>query len=61
MSYWIYADKVAFISSKKEGFGFIVHSRDFAGLQKVQFDEMWRVSDPIKPEPKYTDAFLGTV
>ncbi len=61
MSYWIYTDKVAFISSKKEGFGFIVHSRDFAGLQKVQFDEMWRVSDPIKPEPKYTDAFLETV
>ncbi len=61
MSYWIYADKVAFISSKKEGFGFIVHSKDFAELLKLQFKAVWDLSKPIKPQPQYTDAFLKTV
>jgi sugar-specific transcriptional regulator TrmB len=47
MSYWIYADKVAFISSHKESFGFVVHSRDFAKLQEAQFKQIWKISRPI--------------
>jgi sugar-specific transcriptional regulator TrmB len=61
MSYWLYEDKVAFISSRKETFGFVVHSRDFAELIKTQFEVIWKVSKPIKPEPQYSDAFLKTV
>jgi sugar-specific transcriptional regulator TrmB len=61
MSYWVYADKVAFISSKKETFGFVIHSRDFAELIKTQFKMIWEISKPIKPEPGYTDVFLKTV
>lgn len=61
MSYWLYADKVAFISSRAEGFGFVIHSRDFVDLIKTQFEVIWKLSKPIKREPQYTDEFLKTV
>ena len=61
MSYWIYGDKVAFISSKRELFGFVVHSRDFVDLLKTQFNVIWKLSKQIKAEPKYTDNFLKTI
>lgn len=44
MGYTIYGDKVSFISSHKEVFGFIVHSREFALLMRLQFDAMWKMS-----------------
>jgi sugar-specific transcriptional regulator TrmB len=44
MGYWLYDDKVAFLSSKKEGFGFVVQSKDFVGLMKSQFEEIWKIS-----------------
>jgi sugar-specific transcriptional regulator TrmB len=46
MGYWMYEDKVIFLSSEKEGFGFVVRSKDFADLIKLQFEEIWRVSRP---------------
>lgn len=61
MSYWQYADKVAFISSKEEMFGFVIHSREFADLIKAQFEEIWKVSEPVAPQPELTDEFLKTV
>lgn len=61
MGAWLYADKVAFISSKEESFGFIIRSRDFFQLMKAQFDMIWPVSKPLKAQPQYTDAFLKTV
>lgn len=61
MSYWLYADKVAFISSKAESFGFVINSRDFANLMKTQFETIWKLSKPIKPQPQYTDQFLETI
>ncbi len=48
MGYTIYGDKVSFISSHKEIFGFIVHSKDFADLMKLHFDVLWETSG-IKP------------
>lgn len=44
MGYWLYGDKVAFLSSEKEGFGFVVQSKDFSNLMKLQFEEIWKVS-----------------
>ncbi len=44
MGYTLYGDKVAFISSHEELYGFIVHSKDFAKLQKAQFEMLWRES-----------------
>jgi sugar-specific transcriptional regulator TrmB len=61
MSYWLFADKVAFISSPKELFGFVVHSHDFTTLMKTQFEAIWKISKSIKPQPQCTDSFLKTV
>jgi sugar-specific transcriptional regulator TrmB len=44
MGYMIYENKVAFISSHKESFGFIVESVEFASLQKMQFDALWKTA-----------------
>ncbi len=44
MGYTIYGDKVSFISSHREVFGFIVQSKDFAELMRSQFKVMWQAS-----------------
>lgn len=61
MSYWLYEDKVAFISSRQESFGFVISSKDFSELIRTQFEVIWKISKPIKPQPKYTDKFLETI
>lgn len=44
MGYTIYGDKVSFISSSREVFGFIVQSKDFAHLMRSQFKVLWEAS-----------------
>lgn len=44
MGYTIYGDKVSFISSHREVFGFIVQSKDFAELMCSQFKVLWKES-----------------
>lgn len=61
MGYWLYADKIAFISSRKESFGFTVHSRDFTELIKSQFELVWPLCEKIKVDPKDTADFLKTL
>jgi hypothetical protein len=61
MGYWMYEDKIAFISSQKESFGFVIHSKDFAQLMKTQFEAIWNLSKPVKAEPQNTDKFLETI
>lgn len=61
MGYWNYADKVAVVSSRKEGFGFIINSKDFSQLLKAQFDFIWSMSKEIKPDPKDVEDFLKTI
>lgn len=61
MSYWLYADKVAFISSQIENFGFVVHSRDFSELIRAQFEQIWKLSTPIKAPRGKTDSFLDSL
>jgi sugar-specific transcriptional regulator TrmB len=41
MGYTIYGDKVSFVSSHREVFGFIVQSKDFAELMCNQFKVLW--------------------
>ncbi|KKS83544.1 MAG: Transcriptional regulator, TrmB, partial [Parcubacteria group bacterium GW2011_GWA2_43_11] len=41
MSYSIYDDKVVFISSAKEAYGFVVQSKEFAELMLMQFELLW--------------------
>lgn len=47
MGYTIYGDKVSFISSQKEMFGFIVSSREFAELMRIQFNALWEKSKAL--------------
>lgn len=46
----IYGDKVGFISSRKEAFGFTVQSRDFANLMRAQFESIWHLSKNVRKE-----------
>ena len=43
----MYEDRVVFLSSEKEGFGFVVHSKDFVDLIRLQFEQIWKVSKPV--------------
>jgi|CXWL01.1.fsa_nt_gi sugar-specific transcriptional regulator TrmB len=60
MGYWIYDDRVAFISSSKESFGFIIKSREMADVLRVQHSLIWQLSKPLlqKDNPE-VEKFLG--
>jgi len=61
MGYWIYADKIAFLASRRESFGFILQSRELVELQTAQFDVLWQLSKPLKTEPSQSQEFLHEV
>lgn len=42
----IYDNKVGIISTKKEGFGFVVESEDYAKSMKAFYDLLWNISKP---------------
>jgi len=44
MAVLIYDDKTAFISSKRENFGFVVQSQEFTDYQKSIFEKIWQLS-----------------
>jgi HTH-type transcriptional regulator, sugar sensing transcriptional regulator len=58
MGYWIYENKIAFISSKKEAFGFIMESKEFAEMLSSQFEVIWNLSTPLLVDPLDTESFL---
>ncbi|MFZ4649016.1 MAG: TrmB family transcriptional regulator [Patescibacteria group bacterium] len=58
MGYWAYGNKVIFMSSKKENFGFIVESKELRQLIKTQFEILWNVSAPLKDDPTSSKMFL---
>lgn len=43
---FIYGSKVALISSRRENYGLIVDSEEFAALQRALFETMWQTSHP---------------
>ena len=61
MGYWIYGNKVAFISSKKEAFGFIIESKELAEMLSSQFEVMWKLSKPIVTKLSDTESFLEEI
>lgn len=44
MGYTIYGNKVSYISAENGGYGFIIHSEEFAHLMRIQFDLLWKDS-----------------
>jgi len=48
LGYGIYGTKVAFISSTRENYGFIIDSQELAQTLKSQFDYFWKISKEYK-------------
>ncbi|MFA6587924.1 MAG: helix-turn-helix domain-containing protein [Patescibacteria group bacterium] len=48
MTMYLYDNIVSIISSKKENFGMIIESEEFAYNQKALFDMLWRISKVLK-------------
>lgn len=61
MGYWIYCDKVAFLSSRRECFGFVVESAELATLLKAQHQAIWKVSQPLVINPADVQPFLASL
>lgn len=58
MGYWIYKDKIAFLSSSRESFGFIIESREMAGMMKAQHQVIWGLSKPLPVKPEDMAPFI---
>jgi HTH-type transcriptional regulator, sugar sensing transcriptional regulator len=61
MGYWIYGNKVAFISSRKESFGFIIESSEFAHMLLSQFNLLWNLSTELSTDPKDGEPFISAI
>jgi len=44
MGYWIYKNKIAFLSSRRECFGFIIESQELVEMHLAQFEALWTMS-----------------
>lgn len=58
MGYWIYGNKVAFISSKKEAFGYIIESKELVEMLSSQFEVIWHMSKKLAGAEKEGKVFL---
>jgi HTH-type transcriptional regulator, sugar sensing transcriptional regulator len=61
MGYWAYGNKVMFMSSRAENFGFIVESKELRQLLKTQFEILWKISEPLKSSPDNAKKFLEEI
>lgn len=61
MGYWAYGDKVMFMSSKVENFGFIVESRELRQLMKTQFEVLWNISNPLEDNTETAKKFINEI
>ena len=59
MGYWIYGNKIVFISSTRENFGFIIQSQEMAQMLKTQFEILWQISRPLVTKKQDTESFLN--
>lgn len=58
MGYWAYKNKVAFLSSKAESFGFIIESPEMVAMLKAQFDAIWVISRQMPFDKSDVEEFL---
>lgn len=54
MTTYIYDNKVSFISSRRENFGMLIESEEFAKMHENLFLVLWEASEPT-PEIAYSD------
>ncbi len=58
MGYWMYQNRIAFLSSRAESFGFIIESQEMAEMLRAQHDFLWESSAPLKVNALATQGFL---
>lgn len=57
---YVYDDKVAIISSKRENYGLVIESEDYARLQAALFETLWSQSAPANgPSPPVMQGVAG--
>ncbi len=61
MGYWIYGNKVAFLSSRKESFGYIIESVELAEMMLSQFELIWKKARPLMIKQKDVESFLKEI
>lgn len=59
MGYWTYANKVIFLSSKKEAVGFIIESKELVETMSSQFDVIWNLSKKLPNNKKAEEEFFS--
>ena len=47
MSFWVYANKTAFMSSRRESYGFVIESTELAEMLTSLHQVVWRLSKPL--------------
>lgn len=58
MGYWIYGNKVAYVSSRKESFGFILESAEHVEMLRTQFEMLWKLSKSLTVDERVTQPFI---
>lgn len=61
MGYWAYKNKIAYLSSRRESFGFIIESNEMVQTTKMQFDFLWDQSIKATARGPETEAFLQEI
>ena len=61
LGYWIYANKVAFISSRKESFGFLIESTELIETLMAQHEITWEASEPLQYSPLGQEKFFADI
>lgn len=58
MGYWAYGDRVAFLSSQRESFGFVLESRELVTMLKAKFDVIWNISKRLDARKEDMAPFI---
>jgi sugar-specific transcriptional regulator TrmB len=61
MGYWIYHNKIAFLSSRAESFGFIIESQEMVTMMKSLHEAVWNISEKLEIESIYLQGFIDEV
>ena len=61
LGYWIYGDRVAFLSSARESFGFILESAELVEMLRTQFEVIWAQSTRLEVADQDMAPFVAEV
>lgn len=61
LGYWIYSNKVAFLSSIEEGYGFIIQSQELVDTLMAQFEMLWSASVQLKFDKRDAKKFIDEI